>query len=220
MFNLRRRVVVVPAAASLAIAIVALAGGCRPSKTQKSDAKSVQIPTPVQRPPVVVKTVAPEPPVPKDPVETALRQAGAKRVDRDAEGNIVALQFSGGRVTEDDMKRIASLSQLQRLYMEDMQVIDRDMLQVGTLANLQMLYLGDNHITDRGVEHLTPLKKLRWLSLEKNKDISDKSFEYLQSLESLTELNLRATGVTDEGVGRFKEALPKAEVYHLTIDPN
>jgi hypothetical protein len=69
-------------------------------------------------------------------------------------------------------------------------------------------------LTDAGLKHLEGLSRLEYLNLEWHRGITDAGLEHLRGLTSLRELNLAATGVTEAGVRKLQESLPKARICH------
>ncbi len=106
---------------------------------------------PVLRQPVLNRRQAPKPPeVPLTPVaaekETqavqTIRRLGGRFVrDADPKGQIVDVDFRGTKVTDADLKEIAQLTNLQRLYLGRTAVTDAGLKELKGLKNLVFLGL-------------------------------------------------------------------------------
>jgi len=81
--------------------------------------------------------------------------------------------------------------------------------------NLQFLYLGGTKITNAGLTHVAELKNLSVLSLDECQEISDEGLKNLYRCNSLKELRVRGTGVTQGGVNELKKQLgPKCKIHN------
>jgi len=81
--------------------------------------------------------------------------------------------------------------------------------------NLQFLYLGGTKITNAGLTHVAELKKLILLSLNACQEISDEGLKNLYRCNSLKNLKLRGTGVTQGGVTELKKQLgSKCKIFN------
>ncbi len=112
----------------------------------------------------------------------ALNVAGLAK--RDEAGNVVSLDLSTIRVTDAGLRHLASLDQLQWLYLNGTEVTDIGLTNLERLTGLTLLHLADTAITDAGLEHLAGLTNLRTLHLSR-------------------------TAVTDAGIEKLKQTLPE-----------
>jgi internalin A len=101
-------------------------------------------------------------------------------VKRDEEENIVSLDLSTIRVTDDDLARLSEL------------------------VDLQWLSLYGSEVTDEGLSHLSGLPKLTLLNLTKT-GITDDGVAALGRIGSLRTVHLTETKVTPSGVERLLE---------------
>jgi hypothetical protein len=72
--------------------------------------------------------------------------------------------------------------------------------QIGKLPRLVLLDLGCSRVSDAGLRHLRGLTCLRYLNLERNRDVTDGALAEIGTLTHLEVLDLDGTGVTDEGL--------------------
>ena len=72
----------------------------------------------------------------------------------------------GSSATDDDLKHLEGLGQLQQLLLVGTKCTDRGLEHLKELAQLRDLSLEDTRITDAGLEHLQGLSQLQLLSLE------------------------------------------------------
>jgi hypothetical protein len=80
------------------------------------------------------------------------------------------------------------------------------------LPMLRHLKLRDTHVTDKGLKYASGLARLEKLSLTGSHAITDAGLAYLHGLRRLRDLGIRGTQVTDAGVERLQQALPKCEI--------
>jgi hypothetical protein len=118
--------------------------------------------------------------------ETDLAGADIERLQRLPDLQLVSL--SGGRVDEQALDEMTSLTSLQGLYLHQTNIDDNALAKLVELEELETLALTDAVITDAGL--------LR-----------------LHSLGRLQTLNLGHTQVSEEGVKRF-QAVPDCHVFY------
>jgi hypothetical protein len=114
------------------------------------------------------------------------------------------------------LKELAGLGDLQFLYAAFAQITDVGMKDIGRLKKLRWLYLGGNHeVTDAGLKELGGLADLQMLYLNMTQ-VSDKGLQELAGLNHLRFLAVGGSQVTDSGVAEFQKALPRCTVYDGT----
>ena len=101
-------------------------------------------------------------------------------------------------INETEFAQISSLSELRNLFLADIKIAtgphverplrDSDLAVLGNMRQLQYLMLWDTNISDTGLE-------------------------YLKRLTKLTNLALRRTSVTPDGVERIAEVTAEYQVY-------
>jgi Leucine-rich repeat (LRR) protein len=117
------------------------------------------------------------------------------------------------------LAHLKALTGLKTLHLYQCTVTDTGLECLAGLTNLQVLHFGSAKITDDGLKHLKKLTALRSLSLGAPPDhfgggnpITDAGIEHLKGLTKLEDLNIRHTQVTNAGVKRLQEALPKLKI--------
>src|SRR5262249_44066072 len=80
------------------------------------------------------------------------------------------------------------------------------------LGELRVLWLERNALTDAGGKHISGLGKLEELNLSDNRKVTDGSVAVLKTLRRLKTLNVRWTGISDEGAGALARALPGCKI--------
>ena len=148
-----------------------------------------------------------------------------------------------GRDTAGALEKLlgASPAEMDRDYLQYLQVTDADLAQLPSPERVRNLSLGRTKVSDKGLSHLTTCKNLDWLdlSLTKTTDIglasikdcasitqlflegtkiSDESLKLLGKLSNLEELDLSSVPITDDGLAHLS-ALKKLKILHLTNSP-
>jgi hypothetical protein len=152
--------------------------------------------------------------------------------------DLTMIDLDGRAVTDDDLKVIAGLSRLKRLYLNGTAITDAGLahltgldglerlelrettigdaglVAIGRMTNLRELNLYGTRISDAGLAHLGGLSKLERLALRKTR-VSDAGLMHLTNLPALQELLLEGTRVTDAGVLAFERQAgrPGLRVY-------
>ncbi len=115
------------------------------------------------------------------------------------------LYLADTRTTDDGLEHIAGLSALRRLSLHGTKVTDAGLAHLARLSNLEVLDVHSTRITDAGLVHLHGLTKLKFLNLSRNKGITDRGLAELRTLGSLRELDLTQTSITNAGVAQLRE---------------
>ncbi len=148
-----------------------------------------------------------------------------------------------GRDTAGALEKLlgASPAELDRDYLQYLQITDADLAQLPSPERIRNLSLGRTKVSDKGLSHLATCKNLDWLdlSLTKTTDIglasiqdcasitqlflegtkiSDESLKLLGKLSNLEELDLSSVPITDDGLAHLS-ALRKLKILHLTNSP-
>ena len=120
-----------------------------------------------------------------------------------------------GRTTTDaGLVHLATLRNLQGVYLWGPQITDTGLANLSGLSNLKDLYLSGTQITDAGLVHLATLNKLQDLELAET-PITDAGLVHLSGLKDLEYLDVRETKVTDMGCEKLQEALPYCTVWRF-----
>ncbi len=93
----------------------------------------------------------------------------------------------------------------------DEPISDDNLKHLSGLTNLQSVYLVNTQVSDDGVKHLSGLTNLRVLWFV-NTQISDHGVKHLSKLTKLDQLRLDGTRVTYEGVHTLKQKLPDCTI--------
>jgi Leucine-rich repeat (LRR) protein len=146
--------------------------------------------------------------------------------------------------TDDALRAIAGLTEIQRIYLWDAQVTDAGLEYLRGMKKLRYLHLSNSRITDQGLEILGSISSLEGLSMQGNaftnrglasvaqlgrlkslwvcarredtspERISDDGLVHLKALSNLETLALQHTLVTDAGLEHL-EALPRLKAVYL-----
>ena len=95
------------------------------------------------------------------------------------------------------------------------QITDEGLKEVAKLKQLEGLYLGHTKITDVGLKEVAKLQQLSKLGLVNTK-ITDAGLKDVSKMQQLGRIFLTGTKVTDAGVTELKKALPKCRIYKIT----
>jgi hypothetical protein len=121
--------------------------------------------------------------------------------------------FTGSQDISDEQISILHdiKSQLVWLNVSHTRITDQQMAGIARLDNLRVLYLNNTAITDSGLSQVTRLPELRMLSLV-GTHITDQSIPTFLQLKNLTNLFLFQSSLSQEGIGKILEALPEIKV--------
>lgn len=155
---------------------------------------------------------------------------------------LLALQES--QVSDESMRYLAELKNLEYLYMWDVHsVTDAGVAHLKDLSHLHYVHLSSSQITDRSLEVLGQLPKIEGLALQFNNftdeglvhlqhctqltdlwlcgkehtqnGITDAGLKRLEGLVNLTRLGMSNTQVTSEGLQAFSTAVPACKVFSV-----
>ena len=123
--------------------------------------------------------------------------------ERNASGEIVALDMRGEWVTDSDLRQLASMPKLELLDLSLTRITDHGLKLMRDLKGVRELnlYFAEN-VTDEGIAALKGWKNLRRLNLRGTK-ITDTTLEHLAGLSSLESLDVGFAQVTDNGLERL-----------------
>lgn len=116
-------------------------------------------------------------------------------------------------VRDADLERISGLSRIAELELHRTRVTDEGLKVIATLPDLQLLKLSGLPISDDGLRHLLPLRKLRSLQLSQTR-VSDAGLKTVAGFSDLEELRLASLPITDSGV-KSLASLTKLRIVHL-----
>jgi hypothetical protein len=111
----------------------------------------------------------------------------------------IRLWLDGSGVTDDNLKEIGGLTQLQWLALYRNELSDAGLKYLTGLKELRRLALSGTHVTDKGMEELTKLKHLQMLAISSTQ-LTDTGLRELAAMRKLKLLDIGNTGVTDAGM--------------------
>jgi hypothetical protein len=113
------------------------------------------------------------------------------------------LSLRGELVSDDFLKLLADkLPQLVELNFGQSTITDEGLKQIGRLRDLEVLHIDADGVTDSGLQHVAGLTRLRRLGLNSSQ-IGDAGMNYLASLSRLKSLRVMRTQITDVGFARL-----------------
>ena len=136
----------------------------------------------------------------------------AEKAHWNARGRIEILSFVGGHINDSDLIHVAKLGDLWELSLIGTSVTDNGLFLLKNNQKLQALSIQySKQVTDEGLAVLMFLPDILTLDLVHTK-ITDKSVESLICLKSVSNLFLKGTGISQEGIVRLKTNLPKCHI--------
>ncbi|MCI0704487.1 MAG: protein kinase [Planctomycetia bacterium] len=153
-------------------------------------------------------------------VHTPFTDADLKRLEPLRRLRVINLLGGHSISTEGLRSVLEHKSTLGWLRLDVGPTTDEDLKLVAQLSELDLLGLNKTQVTDDGLKHLVTLKKLRRLELAYT-SVTDTAIETLVGLNSLTELNVKNTKLTEPGLKKLAEKLPGCKIIHDggTIEP-
>ena len=122
------------------------------------------------------------------------------KVERDAKGNIVAVNLRGSWVSDVELIDIARLPKLERLDLSHTRITDEGMLNLKPATGIRELNLYYAElITDQGMSAIRNWTMLRRLNVRGTR-ISNGTLEIVSHLPHLEALDIANTQVTDNGL--------------------
>jgi hypothetical protein len=129
----------------------------------------------------------------------------------DAPGHVLGIGLRGRKqVTDTSLAPLADLSMLVWIDLQDTAISDAGLVHISGLKKLERLRLDETQISDVGLHQLANLPSLRMLNVSRTR-VSDAGLDYLTTLP-IGELYLMKSGVTDEGVQRFRHVRPDVNI--------
>ena len=122
------------------------------------------------------------------------------KVQRDAAGNVVAVNLRGTWVDDMEMIDIARLPKLQRLDLSHTRITDEGMLHLKPASQIEDLNLYyAEWVTDQGMTAIRNWKKLKRLDVRGTR-ISNGTLEIVSHMPQLEALDISNTQITDNGM--------------------
>lgn len=122
------------------------------------------------------------------------------KVQRDAAGNVVAVNLRGTWVDDVEMIDIARLPKLQRLDLSHTRITDEGMLHLKPASQIEDLNLYyAEWVTDQGMTAIKNWKKLKRLDVRGTR-IANGTLEIVSHMPQLEALDISNTQITDNGM--------------------
>jgi Leucine-rich repeat (LRR) protein len=139
-------------------------------------------------------------------------------LDRVRSGEQTALTAPNATVTDADLAKLARLTKLERLQLDNVKITDAGLAHLGGLTKLKALHVVDQEpghcaIGDAGIKALAAMSELEELLLP-SPNATDAAADVLAKLEKLRFLNLGKTQLTAAGVAKLV-SLSKLELLRL-----
>lgn len=133
---------------------------------------------------------------------------------------LVSVRLEGCDVTDEHLPLLAKMPQLAMLYLGRTKVTDAGLQHLRRLRKLNLLQLSDCAITDEGLASLGDLPVIQHLWLSKTirygdddrSNLTDNCVDYLISLNTLIDLQIGDSQLTEAGLKRLRAGLPMAKV--------
>jgi len=153
----------------------------------------------------------------KTSVETLRDKARSSNVN--ASGEVVALDFSGVRLTNEDLSALGGIRSLRNLTLPKTGLSDSGLEQLSNLTQLSSLGIWGTNVTDEGFKHIGQLTNLSYLSVEGNRRVTSDGLRHLTGLRRLSWLGLSHTGVSDDGIPHVAKlpSLTRLDLNHTAI---
>src|SRR5438093_800025 len=112
---------------------------------------------------------------------------------------VVAVMLGGSKLTDADLKQVASLKHLRGMYLFHTRISDAGLKDLAGLGELHTLELSDTAVTDAGLKELARLKQLKNLFLGGTR-VTDAGAKVLTEIEGLQWLDFSGTSITNAGL--------------------
>lgn len=134
--------------------------------------------------------------------------------------NLVSVRFDSCDVTDQHLAELESMPQLAMLYLRATKVTDRGLKHLRFLDQLLLLELSDCKISDAGLISLGDLPVIQHLWLSKTirhgtddrSDLTDNCVDYLSTLDSLLDLRIADSRITEPALEQLRRALPNTTI--------
>ena len=122
----------------------------------------------------------------------------------------------GGQVTDEGLASIAGLSSLTNLHVSG-PFTNVGLAHLAVLQNLDSLAVESSHVTAQGIAVVAKLPKLNYLYFD-TPDLADDSIPALLRCSMLETLRFRRSSLSDAGLQRLRDSLPKCGVVDFRRD--
>lgn len=80
--------------------------------------------------------------------------------------NVNAIFLSGKPLNDDNLRQLATLTELRILWLDGTEISDAGLAHLGSLQRLAGLRLSESRISDAGLDQLRGLAQLKWLAVQ------------------------------------------------------
>jgi Leucine-rich repeat (LRR) protein len=159
---------------------------------------------------------APPPKVSQDDVAAWITEIGGT-FERNAAGQIVEIDLTLTWTAEEDLARIAVLTELRKITLAHVKISDLGLGQLRPLKNV--IYLNCfycEYITDGGIAYLKDWQNLEYLNV-RGSEVTSRVFEHLGKMKKLKVLDVGFSRVNDDGFDALS-SLEQLEELHIGGD--
>ncbi len=125
---------------------------------------------------------------------------------------LVALDFNGTSVTDEDLRPVASHRLLRMVNLSETRIGDAGLEHLRSLDNVRELWLTGTAITDDGLKKLAGMVRLKAISLSRTR-VTDTGMAHLRALKELEIVHLGETDIGDGGLRHLLGLRRLKEVY-------
>jgi internalin A len=136
------------------------------------------------------------------------------KVQRDALGNVIAVNLGATRVNDTEMLDLVSLKRLERLDLSHTRISDEGLLRLRPASQIQDLnLLYAEQITDLGMNAIKEWRSLKRLNVRGTR-VADDTLGIVSKLAQLEALDVANTSITDNGLDALA---PLTHLKHLAV---
>ena len=125
----------------------------------------------------------------------------------------VDFEFSGDKVTDETLARLAELGPIEALRLKKTGLTDAGLQHVARLAGLRRLYLEHTAVTNAGLKHRAGLKQLEYLNLYQAQATDEGLLELAPLLPALKEVYFHPRQVSAATIDKISKKLPGLRVW-------
>lgn len=142
-----------------------------------------------------------------------------RQLAQDDAGLVVSVYSPGAVLRPEQLTALSSAAgEIVELNLQGSGLEDGELAEFGRFTALTRLRLSNNAITDAGLVQVAKLPKLASLNLYGNRGVTDAGLASLGDVATLETLYLWGTGVSAQGVERFRSRRPATDVQLGTAD--
>jgi Leucine-rich repeat (LRR) protein len=134
--------------------------------------------------------------------------------------NLQSLKLEGTETTDAMLEVVAKLPEISMLYLAKTKVSDRGLKHLSNHKTLNLLDLSSCNITDAGLQTIgkPPILQTLWLAKtvrrgeDDKSNLTDECIDYLLTVDTLIELDIADSRVSEIGIERLRDGLKKCKV--------